>query len=120
MSARNQSNGLTTAEIERLAVLAEELGSVSRVIGRILRHGYASTNPRCAQRHQISNRVSLQYGLGDVLCAISLLTDAGDLDAGRVTQGARHKAAQLRGVLQHQSAPVMTEEALEEAYRGAL
>lgn len=38
-------NGLTPAEAERLAMLAEECGEVIQVIGKILRHGYNSHHP---------------------------------------------------------------------------
>lgn len=38
-------NQLTPAEAERLAMLAEECGEVIQVVGKILRHGYASCHP---------------------------------------------------------------------------
>ena len=38
-------NQLTPAEAERLALLLEELGEAQQAIGKILRHGYASTHP---------------------------------------------------------------------------
>lgn len=38
-------NGLTPAEAERLALLSEELGEAQQAIGKILRHGYDSSNP---------------------------------------------------------------------------
>ncbi len=39
------TNGLTPAQAERLAMLAEECGEVVQVIGKILRHGYDSRHP---------------------------------------------------------------------------
>lgn len=33
-------NGLSPAEVERLALLAEECGEVIQTVGKILRHGY--------------------------------------------------------------------------------
>jgi hypothetical protein len=38
-------NGLTPAEAERLALLAEECGEVIQAIGKVLRHGYESRHP---------------------------------------------------------------------------
>ena len=38
-------NGLTPAEAERLAMLAEECGEVIQMVGKILRHGYDSYHP---------------------------------------------------------------------------
>src|SRR5579872_899269 len=40
---------LTPAQIERLALLAEECGEVMQAVSKILRHGYESRNPF---RHQ--------------------------------------------------------------------
>ena len=33
-------NELSPAEVERLAILAEEMGEAIQVIGKVLRHGY--------------------------------------------------------------------------------
>jgi len=38
-------NGLTPAEAERLAMLAEEAAEVVLIVGKILRHGYESYHP---------------------------------------------------------------------------
>ena len=38
-------NGLTAAEAERLAMLAEEAGEIVQIVGKILRHGYESCHP---------------------------------------------------------------------------
>lgn len=40
-------NGLTPAEAERLAMLAEEAGEIVLAIGKVLRHGYESRHPDC-------------------------------------------------------------------------
>ena len=52
------SNDLTDAEVERLAVLAEEMGEAIQCIGIILRHGYESWNP--AVRASPNNRRMLE------------------------------------------------------------
>lgn len=98
-------NKLTPDEHERLAVLLEELGEATQIVGKILRFGYASVNPLVPRQRQVSNRVRLQRELGDVMCAISLLTDAGDLDAQRIAQSALHKAARIHQWLRHQTNP---------------
>lgn len=56
-------NGLTPAQAERLAMLAEECGEVIQVIGKILRHGYDSYHP---DRPHITNRELLQRELTDL------------------------------------------------------
>lgn len=38
-------NGLSPAEAERLAMLAEECGEVIQAVGKVLRHGYESFHP---------------------------------------------------------------------------
>jgi hypothetical protein len=55
-------NGLTPAQAERLAMLAEEAAEVIQVIGKILRHGYDSSHP---DRPHITNRELLQRELTD-------------------------------------------------------
>jgi hypothetical protein len=56
-------NGLTPAQAERLAMLAEECGEVIQIIGKILRHGYDSYHP---DRPHITNRELLQRELTDL------------------------------------------------------
>jgi len=69
-------NRLTPAELERLAILSEELGEVQQVIGKILRHGYESTPPAGGE----TNRSDLMRELGDVKYWITRLCDEGDID----------------------------------------
>lgn len=69
----------TRASRERLAILAEEMGEALQVIGKILRHGWESTNPD--GNPEITNRVLLEFEMGDVLAAMRLLTAAGDMRA---------------------------------------
>lgn len=73
------SNQLTEAQIERLAILAEECGEVIQMVGKILRHGYLSYNPTLPPMKQRPNRAMLQKELGDLLWAISKLDDACDI-----------------------------------------
>ena len=77
-------NDLTPAEDERLAYLMEECGEAIQIIGKIMRHGYESYNPHKPELG--SNRSLLQNELGDVLRAIRMLADAGDLDRRALDQ----------------------------------
>jgi len=66
-------NGLTPAQAERLAMLAEECGEVIQIIGKILRHGYDSYHP---QDRTATNRQLLGRELTDLLAvAASLCRD---------------------------------------------
>ena len=56
-------NGLTPAETERLAMLAEECAEVIQIVGKILRHGYESHHP---DTPDVSNRFLLRRELLDV------------------------------------------------------
>jgi len=73
----NFSTELTLAETERLALLLEEMGEAQQVIGKILRHGYASKNPFFPDGD--TNRQLLTRELGDVLVAIDFLVNNGDV-----------------------------------------
>lgn len=91
-------NQLSPAELERLAYLAEEMCEAGQIIGKIIRHGYESRDPTKAVpvtddnrggtigRHNSSptNRHLLETELGDVLRAVKMMTDAGDLKSDRL------------------------------------
>jgi hypothetical protein len=71
------SNGLTDAEVERLAILSEELGEAQQCIGKILRHGYESYNP--VVNTNLTNRRELEREIGDVQAAIDMLFAENDV-----------------------------------------
>jgi NTP pyrophosphatase (non-canonical NTP hydrolase) len=73
------SNELTPAQVERLAILAEECGEVIQIVGKILRHGYRSYNPTVPDTKQKPNFALLQKELGDVIWSISKLDEAADI-----------------------------------------
>jgi NTP pyrophosphatase (non-canonical NTP hydrolase) len=93
-------NELTPAEVERLALLAEECAEVIQVIGKILRHGYESVNPK--DRDGPANREMLQNELGDIDAAISLLEEAGDVHENEITKAAAIKMAKVAQYLHEQ------------------
>ena len=64
---------LDNAQIERLALLVEELGETQQAIGKILRHGYNSCHPKT----RVPNKISLERELGDVAFAVDMLIKSG-------------------------------------------
>lgn len=65
------SNKLSDAQIERLAMLAEECGEVIQVIGKIMRHGYLSyhpDNPRDTNRDMLGRELTDLYAVAASLC----------------------------------------------------
>lgn len=69
------SNKLTAAEIERLAILAEEASEVAQAAMKILRHGYSSCPPAGLR----NNREQLQEELFDLEIAIRFMRWSGDV-----------------------------------------
>jgi NTP pyrophosphatase (non-canonical NTP hydrolase) len=95
-------NKLTPAELERLALLLEELGEAQQAIGKILRHGYDKFNPFSHPSSDPTNRQSLERELGDVEYALELLCAAGDLRAGEIHGARNRKAERIGEYLHHQ------------------
>ena len=93
-------NNLTPAETERLAILAEEMGEAIQVIGKILRHGYESSNP--LENNNVSNRTYLEREMGDVLTALWLMEEARDIDDDCVGSHAIIKRVKIKQWLHHQ------------------
>ncbi len=68
---------MTNAEAERLAMLAEEAAEVVQIVGKILRHGYASYHPA---QPGISNRELLDDELCDLLAIAKRMIREGDIE----------------------------------------
>lgn len=94
------SNELSDAELERLAILSEELGEAQQAIGKIIRHGFTSVNP---DNPGPNNRRQLQKELGDVAYAVRMMIEACDLDAQAINVGLERKAEKIKPYLHHQS-----------------
>ena len=92
-------NGLTPAEAERLALLLEELGETSQVIGKILRHGYESYSPLDPKRE--TNRQMLVRELGDVLAAVQLMRSACDVTKLGLDRAKEDKLTRVGKYLHH-------------------
>ena len=91
-------NGLTFAEAERLALLLEELGEAQQAIGKILRHGYESIHPNGGP----DNKENLEKEIGDVLLAIQLMTNNGDLSGFEIEGHKNDKRKKVAQYLHHQ------------------
>ena len=95
------SNKLSDAELERLAILAEELGEAQQIVGKIIRHGYNSRNP--LESDSLTNRSMLTIELGDIIFAINQLTDNYDIDGRMVGRRVLEKAEKIKPYLHHQA-----------------
>lgn len=84
-------NGLTPAQDERLAKLAEECAEVIKAICKIQRHGYMSRDP--TKEGALTNRRDLEVEIADVANAVKALVHRGDIDETRV----RNLALELQG-----------------------
>jgi NTP pyrophosphatase (non-canonical NTP hydrolase) len=79
-------NGLTPAELEGLAILAEECGEVVQRVGKILRHGKRKWDGT-------SNVERLESEVGDIQAIVEVLVDLGVVSAGELRQ---HRDEKLR------------------------
>lgn len=97
---RTPSDNLNPAQLERLALLLEELGEAQQAIGKVLRHGYESRWPKPGGP---TNRETLAKELGDVLCAIDILcaSDGGDLDFVDLNIRRHEKRARIQQFLHY-------------------
>lgn len=72
-----QFNGLTPAEHERLAMLAEEAAEVVQIVGKILRHGYESKHPD--NLNGPTNRQMLENEIADFYAIAGIMEDVKDV-----------------------------------------
>lgn len=100
--------GLTPAEIERLAMLAEECGEVVQAVGKILRHGWESQSPYGSK----TNQVALEREIGNVRAIVGLMLDSRDLRLGDIQHWQRSKRAALAKWTHHQACSMSREEQL--------
>ena len=86
---------LTESQMERLALLLEELGEAQHAIGKIIRHGYESSHPQTC----ITNTVMLESELGDVIYSIKLMIENGDINKDRVEEAIKSKQNRVKKYL---------------------
>jgi hypothetical protein len=101
MSDEKFSNGLSDAQLERLALLSKEMGEAQQAIGKILRHGYESYNPLVDTG--MTNRRELEREIGDVWVASEMVMDAHDVSRAGVIDRANAKKESLKKWLHHQN-----------------
>lgn len=70
-------NNLTPGQLERLAYLAEECAEVIQIVGKIIRHGYYSSNPDALTSK--NNQLLLQDELMNVLQAMTRMKNNDDV-----------------------------------------
>lgn len=80
---------LTPAELERLALLSEELSEAQQAISKIIRHGWSLTN---------KDRLTME--LGDITLAVALMGAAGDVDRDDIQRHAEVKTPRMNEHLQ--------------------
>jgi hypothetical protein len=89
---------LTPAQIERLALVSEEMGEVIQVIGKTLRHGFDSSHPDYGNE---TNRNLLEHEIGHVLYAVDLLINH-DISATNVQLSQELKREKVKPFLHYQ------------------
>ena len=92
-------NKLTPAEVERLALLAEECAEVIQAVTKILRHGYEGHNTHNVP--EFINRKMLEMELGHVMFALRFMRNNQDIDVLAVERAADEKAARISRWLRH-------------------
>ena len=90
---------LTPSELERLAVLSEELGEVQQIIGKILRFGYESYNP--LEENGKTNREKLEMELGDVNLMVCHMEDSEDISIENIEGFTEKKSKTINKWLHH-------------------
>lgn len=85
------------AEIERLAIMAEEMGEAIQIIGKILRHGYESCHPNGGP----INRELLEMELGDVYFSMQFLWENEDISKEEVMNHANTKREGIKEYLHY-------------------
>jgi phosphoribosyl-ATP pyrophosphohydrolase len=101
MSKEKFSNQLTDAEIERLAILAEECAEVQQVVMKILRHGYESYHPKDTARK--TNRKLLATEIGDLQYIITLMEMQLDVSSSLIQTALENKEKHIKKYLHHQT-----------------
>jgi NTP pyrophosphatase (non-canonical NTP hydrolase) len=91
-------NKLSLAQIERLAILAEECGETVQAAMKVIRRGYDRKHPR---KPGPTNRGHLEEELGNVLNAIEMLIKAGDVRQKKIQASLESKRERVKKYLYH-------------------
>lgn len=98
---KQNAQGLTAAEEERLILLAEEAGEVVQAVAKVLRHGYSSTHP--TYRTGTANRALLAEEVGHVAAVVRKMEELGDIAPILVSAARRKKNESVVKYLHHDS-----------------
>lgn len=90
---------MTEAELERLAILAEEAAEVQQIVMKIIRHGYGSHNP--FDETKTPNRELLNKELGDLQYAIQLMIAHHDINSMAISKYKLEKPVKMNKYLHH-------------------
>lgn len=85
-------NGLSPAEAERLAVLAEECGEIVQIVMKAMRHGLDFHHPETGE----TNRAAIARELGDLDAICGRMVLAHDIDAPTIKAASSAKAEKLK------------------------
>jgi NTP pyrophosphatase (non-canonical NTP hydrolase) len=96
------SNELSDAQVERLAILMEEMGEATQAAAKVLRHGYFSYNPTVPISKRIDNRYHLAVEIGHVYVAVDMLLNTLDISEQVVEDSMRAKKTSIKKYLHHQ------------------
>lgn len=91
-------NKLTLAQIERLAILAEECGETVQAAMKVVRRGYDRKHPR---KPGPTNRGHLEEEIGNVLNAIEMMVEAGDVRSKKIKASLESKRERVKKFLYH-------------------
>lgn len=102
----NHFNNLSEAQLERLAILAEECAEVQQVIMKIIRHGNLSYNP--SDPDQTENAQLLNRELGDLHCILDLMAKNEDIDEFTILGYRDDKKRKINKYLHHNTVELLT------------
>lgn len=89
---------LTPAQVERLAILAEECGETVQAAMKVIRRGFNRKHPR---KPGPNNRGHLEEEIGNVLNAIEMLVEAGDVRSKKIKASLESKRERVKKYLYH-------------------
>lgn len=98
-------NALSPGELERLALLGEEMCEAGQIIGKIIRHGYDCLDP--TDENAVINMTLLEKELGHVRAAISLMGAAFDISPEEIELHRQDKLESVKQWLHHQPDSVL-------------
>lgn len=92
-------NKLTPAELERLAILAEECGEVIQVVNKVIRHGYEDYSP--FDETKTTNRSNLEKEIGDLTFIVDFMNEHTDINLLNSMKRSGHKRRTINKWFRH-------------------